>query len=81
MASQINGILQEGIEYFRTVLRRCQNLILEELKVEQADDSMVGQISALLGYGVITPLKAETVDILNRIIRKNPSYFHTRIRK
>jgi hypothetical protein len=81
LASQINSVIQEGIEYFRTTLRRCQNLILDEIKIQETHESTSAQIAALFGYGAMIPIKAQTIEILNKIIRKNPSYFHTKIRK
>ena len=79
-ASQINAIIQEGLEYFRVVLRRCRNLILKEVNSQKPEDDIVGQIDALLGQGTMIPLKVQTIDTLNRIIRQNTSYFQAKIR-
>ncbi|MBN2321663.1 MAG: hypothetical protein JXR49_21470 [Acidobacteria bacterium] len=78
--NQINVIIQEGIEYFRTALRRCRNLIMKEVEEQKPDDSISKQIDTLLGKGTMIPIKAQTIDTLNRIIRQNTSYFQAKIR-
>jgi len=79
-ASQINSIVEEGINYFRLVLRKCRNMILKEIKAQQLDDSVSGQMHALLGQGLLVPLKVQTIEALNLIIRQNTSYFQVKIR-
>lgn len=79
-ANQINGIILEGIEYFRLVLSRCRDLIVKEIKAQKPENSTLEQINALLGRGAMIPLKAQTVDTLNRIIRQNTSYFQVQMR-
>lgn len=79
-ASQINGIIREGIEYFRSALRKCQETIAKELKDQKPGNNITEQINALLGNGPMVPLKEQTIETLNRIIRNNQSYFQTKIR-
>lgn len=80
-AAQINSIIQEGLEYFRTILRRCGHLIMEEVKAHPIDDHTLEQITAALSDGPMIPLKAHTIKILNRIIGKNSAQFQAEIRK
>lgn len=79
-ANQINGIIQEGIEYYRTGLSQCRNLIKKELKAQKLDSTISEQIESLIGNGAMVPLKEQTVESLNRIIEKNPSYFQAKFR-
>jgi hypothetical protein len=79
-AKQINIIIQEGLEYFRMVVRKCRALITKEIKDQKPEDGVAAQIEALMGNGPMIPLKAQTIDTLNRIIRQNPSYFQAKIR-
>ncbi len=79
--SQINGIIEDGIEYFRNILRRCGYLIVEDLKSDPVDDDSLRQINSLLGDGPMIALKPETIKKLNRVILKNPSEFLTEMRK
>jgi hypothetical protein len=80
-AAQINGIIRDGIEYFRALLRRCGHLITAELKAQQTDDHTLQPIAALLGDGPIMPLKPQNIKVLNRIIRKYPNEFLAEIRR
>lgn len=79
-AKQINIIIREGLEYFRSALRRCRTLISKEVKDQNPEDGVAAQIEALMGSGAMIPLKAQTIDTLNRIFRQNPSYFQAKIR-
>ncbi|MBN1569144.1 MAG: hypothetical protein JXA73_14940 [Acidobacteria bacterium] len=79
--AQINGIIREGIDYFRTLLRRCGHLITSELKAQETDERMLQPIVALLGDGPPVPLKPQSIKILNRIIRKYPNEFLAEIRR
>jgi hypothetical protein len=79
--AQISSTIQEGIEYFRTVLRRCGYLIMAELKTREMDDSTLKQITAALSDGPMIPLKPQCINILNGIIVKHPSQFLAEIRK
>lgn len=80
-AAQINTTIQEGLEYFRTILRRCGHLILLEVKAEPVEDESLKQITAALSDGPMIPLKAQSIKILNKIIGKNPNEFLSEIRK
>jgi hypothetical protein len=79
--SRINGIIQDGIEYFRNVLRGCGDLILDDLKSRQVEEESLQQINALLGDGPMVPLKWQTVRMLNGVILNNSSEFLTELRK
>jgi len=79
--SRINGIIQEGIEYFRNVLRGCGDLILENLKGRQVEEENLQQVNALLSDGPMVPLKWQTVRTLNDVILQNSSEFLTEMRK
>ncbi len=79
--SQINAIIQDGIDYFRSVLRKCRHLILEELSDKPAQEESSIQINALLSDGPMIPLKPDTVTLLNAIILKHPNQFLAEIRK
>jgi hypothetical protein len=80
-AAQINGIIQDGIEYFRRILRRCGYLIMEELKTQPVDDNSLRQITAALSDGPMIPLKPHCIKVLNGIISKYPNQFLAEIRK
>jgi hypothetical protein len=80
-AAQINGIIQEGLEYFRTLLRRHDQLILQELDAQPIDENSQKQIREILGNGPMIPLKAQSIEILNRIIAQNSGEFLSEIRK
>lgn len=79
-ATRINGIIREGIEYFRTILRKCDRLILEELNDGQADDESIRQITNLLSHDSISRLKLQPIKILNGIIGKHPRAFMLEVR-
>lgn len=78
--AQLNAVIQEGIRYFRTILRNRKVLIIQEMKVFQVDDYHAKQIAALFGGGPMIPLKPQCVGILNRIIEKYSTEFLTDIR-
>ena len=80
-AEQINAIIQEGIEYFRTLLRRCGYLILEDLKSLQIDDNSLKQITVALSDGPMIPLNPQSIKILNWIIGKHTDEFLAEVRK
>ena len=79
--ARINGIIQDGIDYFRKILRRCGYLIMEEIRVHPIDDSNLKQITAALSDGAMLPLNAQSIKILNRIIGKYPNEFVGEIRQ
>ncbi len=78
---QINGIVQEGIEYFRSILRKCEYLIMGELKKQPVADSVMKQLTAALGDGPMMPLSPQSIKALNAIINKSPNEFINEIRK
>ena len=80
-AASINKVIQEGLEYFRTILRRCGHLIMLELKSQPIDDDSLKQITAALSDGPMIALKPQTIKTLNRIIARNSSGFLAEIRK
>jgi hypothetical protein len=80
-AAQINGILRDGIEHFRTLLRRCGHLIMTELNAQPIDDHTLQSITALISDGPMIPVKLQTIKMLNRIISKYPNDFLADIRK
>jgi hypothetical protein len=80
-AAQINGIIRDGIEYFRAQLRKCNNLITAELKAQPVEDSIQLSIDILLGDGPIPALKPPVIKVLYRIIGKYPNEFLAIIRK
>lgn len=77
---QLNGVIQEGIEYFRTVLAQCRDMISAETDGKNPGKDVSGQIDAFVRDGATIPLQVETIEALNRIIRKNPACFHAMIR-
>ncbi len=74
-AAQINGVIQEGIEYFRDALRKCSLMIIEDVRTSRVEEVYAKQIAALLSHGSLDPLKPRTVEILNKIIEKHSSDF------
>jgi hypothetical protein len=74
-AGQIQNVVLEGVEYFRSVLQQCSRIIMEDLKEMDADETCSGQIAALLGRGPLMPLAAKTIDVLNGIIAKHAAEF------
>jgi hypothetical protein len=80
-AVQINTIIEEGLEYFRKVLRGCDHWIVPALKAQTVDGESLKQINALLSDRPIAALKAQSVNALNRIIAGNPSEFLSAVRK
>jgi len=71
LANQVNGIIQEGIDYFRKSLRGCSSIIIQELKSQGVDDRHARQIAALLSHGPMIPLHARSIEVLNRMIDKH----------
>jgi hypothetical protein len=81
-SAQINAMIQEGLDYFRVILRRCGQIIMLDLKNQPADDNSMKQITAVLNDdGPIVPLKVQTIKALNRIIIKHSAEFVAQIRK
>ncbi len=79
--AQINGVVRDGIESLRTLLRRCGHLIMAELKSQQVEDPIQQSIAGLLGEGPMAPLKPPVIKILNRVISKYPNEFLAIMRK
>ncbi len=80
-AAQINVWIQEGLEDFRAVLRRCGNWILLEAKAQSTDDESLKQIFSLLGTDPMIPLKPLTVRTLKKVIARNSAEFLSEMRK
>jgi hypothetical protein len=75
MGVHINNAIHDGIEYFRTILRNCESLIVKELTLQQADESIFRQIEMILGRDPMSALKPQSIESLNRIILKHSSSF------
>jgi hypothetical protein len=73
--AHLNRIIQEGVDYFRTILRRCDALIIQELRSGHIDDFNARQIASLLSRGPMIPLRPQSIDILNRIIQSHAADF------
>jgi len=76
----MNAIIQDGVQYFRNILRRCKTRVIQGLKTMNVDDLHARQIAALLSQRRMVPLEPRTVEILNRIIQKNSKSFQAQIR-
>jgi hypothetical protein len=74
-ADRINSLVQSGIEYYRTIFSRSRDLVIEELKSMRVEQACAQQIAPLLGPGGMLPLSLRAIDVLNRIIQKNPAAF------
>jgi hypothetical protein len=80
IGSRINGVIQEGIDYFRSILRNCEDLIVQELEDQQVEETIKRQISMLLSLNPMSALKPQSIDILNKIIAKHQGEFRNSIR-
>ena len=80
-AALIGGTIRDGIEYFRTRLRRCGHLIMVEMQAQKVDDDTLQPITALLSDGPMTLLKPQSIKLLNRIINKYPNEFVSEFRR
>ena len=78
--AQVNAVIQDGLNYFRTILRRCSKFIIPDLKTNRVDDFYSKQIASLLSQGPMITLKPQCVEILNRIIEKHSADFLAEIR-
>ena len=72
---QMNEAIRQGIDHFRSILRRYRMLIIQELRNLGTDDQHSRQIAALLAHGTMVPLKQQSVDILNAILQKHAGKF------
>jgi hypothetical protein len=75
--NQMNDAIRQGIDHFRSILRRYRMIIIQELKDMRADDHHARQIAALLSRGPMIPLKQHSIDILNAVIQKHAATFLT----
>jgi len=73
--NRMNEAIQEGIDHFRTTLRKNRIVIIQELKSLRTDDHHAKQIAALLSRGPMIPLRQRSIDILNDIMQKHPGAF------
>jgi hypothetical protein len=80
-AARISGIIKDGIDYFRSLLRRFGPIIMVELKAQKSDDSTLQTITELLGDAPMPPVKPQTIKLLNKIIGKYPNDFLAEARK
>jgi hypothetical protein len=75
LINQINLAIRNGIDYFRNALRKCSNIVVEEVKAQRIDEAHAKQIAALLSQGQMVPLKLRAINILNGIIQKHSTAF------
>jgi hypothetical protein len=80
-AALISRTIREGIEYFRSHLRRCGHLIMVEMTAQRLDDGVLSPITALLSDGPMVPLKPQIITLLNRVISKYPNEFLSEFRR
>jgi hypothetical protein len=79
-ADQINSIVQDGLEYYRSLLRHCKKLIIEELESGHSDDTSSRQIAALLSAGPVGTLTGRSIEVLNGILEKHHAEFLSALR-
>lgn len=79
--SQINSIIQEGIDYYRKILRKCGYLIMAEIRKQPVSASILNQITTALSDGPMIPLTPQSIKVLNTIIGNSPKEFLAEIRK
>ena len=75
--NQMNDAIRQGIDHFRSILRRSRMIIIQELKDMRIDDHHAKQIAALLSRGPMMPLRQHSIDILNAVIRRHTDSFLT----
>jgi hypothetical protein len=80
LPQQIHRICQEGIDFFRQVLRRCSHLIAMEIESQQIEEGIRIQIASALSETPMAVLKPECIHALNDIIAMHPNRFRTEIR-
>jgi hypothetical protein len=80
IGSRINGVIQEGIDYSRSILRYCENLIMQELEAQRVDENTSRPIKMLLSHSPMSALKPQSIEILNKIIWKHQSEFLASVR-
>ncbi len=72
---QMSLLIEQGIHYFRTTLRRFAGPIILEVKNLRTDELRSKQIAALLSRGPMMPLDTEAIEILNFAIQKHSELF------
>jgi hypothetical protein len=77
---RINEVAEEGIGYFRNVLRSCSPVILQSLKPLRADEEQSRQVSVLLSGSAMIPLDQHCLSLLNLIIDQNVDAFRAAFR-
>jgi hypothetical protein len=75
---EMNEVIRQGIDHFRSMLRQHKMLIIQDLKTMRADDHHAKQIAALLSRGPTILLKQRSIEILNAIMQKHPEAFQGR---
>jgi len=75
--NQMNDAIRQGIDHFRSILRRSRMIIIQELKDMRIDDHHAQQIASLLSRGPMIPLKQHSIDILNAVIQRHAGSFLT----
>jgi len=80
-AAPINILVAEGIEYYRTVLRQCRSLIMEELAGTEADALDRAELTSLLSQDPLVHLRFDVARMLNPAIRKHTKEFSLAVRK
>jgi hypothetical protein len=75
--NQMNDAIRQGIDHFRSILRRSRMIIIQELKDMRIDDHHAKQIAALLSRGPMIPLRQHSIDILNAVILRHAGSFLT----
>jgi hypothetical protein len=75
--NQMNDVIRQGIDHFRSILRRSRMIIIQEIKDMKVDDHHARQIAALLSRSPMIPLKQHSIDILNAVIQKHAATFLT----
>jgi hypothetical protein len=72
---RMNETIKEGINHCRAILRKCRMVIIQELKHLSPDDPPAKQIASLLSRGPMIPLKQDSIELLNRIMKKHAGVF------
>jgi hypothetical protein len=73
---EMGDVVRQGIDHFRSMLRRHKVLIIQNLKTLGSDDHHAKQIAALLSRGPMIPLKQHSIEILSAIMQKHSEAFH-----
>ncbi len=81
LITQINDLVREGVDHFRTILRGCGRLVLRDIQKMRLEESCSHEIASLLKHGPMLPLKSQSVDVLNRLIQRHSAEFLAEIQK